>query len=102
MRPTVGLRSGFHFIKKFDRTFHPVVVDAGLMGSTVDGAATSTLFLPKQVFGVVSDGSAWLDISQFCGPYFSPARETARLFRARAKSGLSCNALPHAAAASVY
>ena len=55
----------FYFIKKFDRTFHPVVVDAGLMGSTVDGAATSTLFLPKQVFGVVSDGSAWLAISQF-------------------------------------
>jgi hypothetical protein len=55
----------FYFLKKIDRTFHPVKVDAGLMGSTVDGAATSTLFLPRQVLGVVSDGSAWWAISQF-------------------------------------
>jgi hypothetical protein len=55
----------FYFVKKIDRTFHPVVVDARLMGSTIDGAARSTLFLPKQVFGVVSDGSAWWAISQF-------------------------------------
>jgi len=55
----------FYFLKKIDRTFHPVMVDAGLMGSTVDGAATNTLFLPRQVYGVVSDGSAWWAISQF-------------------------------------
>jgi len=55
----------FYFLKKIDRTFHPVMVDAGLMGSTVDGAATNTLFLPRQVYGVVSDGSAWWAVSQF-------------------------------------
>ena len=55
----------FYFLKKMDRTFHPVTVDAALMGSTVDGAPKRALFLPTQVLGVVSDGTAWWAISQF-------------------------------------